>query len=544
MTFPHNRQGEGEHSVNGPVAARSADAVDSSATWNRRGSEESVTLFESVGSAGRFAGLLATRAWSVSALDQQRLQESMVALRTPGVDGVCPLVSWSPERAWVAYAVPESVTVSELLATMKGMGCAAGVRAGVELLRRLVRVLAAADRVCGPAGSGHGALSAERVLLDACGRPHLMGYRLVAEGVLPPDPTAIRHAPPERVAGLPEDLSCDLFVAAMLSVELMVGQPVYAGSVQQVRQQASRGLARRRVAMWRSGLPESVSALLEELLQPEALKRPDRTGGVVARLDVLVNDRALTGPSLARMTQMALDRRRMPARAPRPNVVRLDQVRASRVEAATRPVRRGGRPVGDHTGDHTLAFGAQSEATRKERSFELFDSHRGRVFTVALDRQLTVAEAVSILSKGALPPVFSETGQLRGWYALRADRQRLSWHQRIGELDHAIVQLEAELVVGETVDVALHLPVGAAGRTLKGTVSSALPLRWALAPLCARAGVSWEQLTTITDGAVWVDGLLLSGLAPITAAATQGAVRIDVHPAALTAPPQRLAQSA
>lgn len=501
----------------------------SASSWKSRWNESTATVYECDAAGGRQLGIQQARPWPVHVSERVYESGRLGRLQAPGVDGVCPLVSWAPERSWLAYRAPEAVSVAELLAFVGDMGCAAGVRAGVELLQRAARVLVEADQSdVGRKGHGHGALSSHRLLLDVHGRPHLLGFRLAAEGLLASDTTDLRHAPPERVCGEPEDLGSDLFVLALLAVELMVGLPVYAGSDAQVRAQASRGSAASSVAAWDDVLPDGLGAVLSHLLQASPLDRPEAAASVVGRLDAILESAKVTGPSLQRLCAMAIDARRIQNISAAATVLHLDPARTVQPEVQTVAMRR--TPAGLEDPTRTVAHLRRRRPTPLKRRFDLFDSRHRRLHPVALSRDLTVAEAVVELSKTVLRPSFSALGVLEGWYALQVDGRRLDWSTRLGELDGAVVQLEAVFLAAESVDVHLCIPSAGGSATVRTRLSSALPLRWALSAVLETVGLSWEAATEPSQGAVWVNGLLLDGLAPLAAAGAQ-TVRVDLHPA-------------
>jgi len=419
----------------------------------------------------------------------------------------------------------ESTSVSELVVHLREQGYSAGVRAGLEFFHQLGQLLV---DLADASGVAHGALSPDHVRLGDADPIRLVGPTLPR---LSSEPHPFRHAPPERLRGEPEDLGSDFFVAALMAVELMVGRPVYRGTDDQVRRRACRGDARLALKRWRSTLPAGLLPLLDVVLAPCPLDRPEDYRPVVRCLADLLADPTVVGPHLHQVVALALESRRVAQLSEAPTVVHL--VRKATAHATTpRPTRIAAPPVP-----------CSVVAAPSTRRFDLIDRQRQRVHTVELSTDLTVAEAIAELARGPLVPAFTPMGQLQGWFALHADGQRLDWDLRLADLDRSIVQLDAELIPRHMVEAVVCLPARHGGTELRAMVNAALPLRWVLEPLVHAAGVAWDDLTGVTDGCVWLNGAIRPPLAPIgDGRATE--VRVDFHPGVQRRVPPRLVASA
>ncbi len=127
--------------------------------------------------------------------------------------------------------------------------------------------------------AAHGSLDPWRILVDATGGAHLIGYGLPSLEVadwrtdadaVPADDT-LRYTPPERVLGEPEDVRSDLFTLCLIAAELATGRPVYTASggalVRQIkRADTGTGLA---------DLDDGLRRLLHPMLAADLSARPD-----------------------------------------------------------------------------------------------------------------------------------------------------------------------------------------------------------------------------------------------------------------------------
>lgn len=127
-------------------------------------------------------------------------------------------------------------SVAEFIQCMRSRGEPAGVRAGLELLGDGARVLFASANVGGRHGLfRHGAVNPWRLFISAQGDALVLGYGLPDAGMLDQMRVELlRYTPPERMRGDPEALPADLFGLALVSYELMTGEPFFGEWAQDV----------------------------------------------------------------------------------------------------------------------------------------------------------------------------------------------------------------------------------------------------------------------------------------------------------------------
>lgn len=120
-------------------------------------------------------------------------------------------------------------SAAEFVELMRHRGEPAGVRAGLELLGDGARVLFAAANVGGRHGLfRHGAVTPWRLFISAEGDALVVGYGLPHAGMLDQMRVELlRYTPPERMRNEPEALPADLFGLALVSWELMTGEPFF-----------------------------------------------------------------------------------------------------------------------------------------------------------------------------------------------------------------------------------------------------------------------------------------------------------------------------
>lgn len=228
-------------------------------------------------------------------------------LAAPGVDGLCPLLRHDPDEGLFLYRTGPCWSMAEVVRVFSDLGAAAGIRAGLELCYLVGQVLVDAAE----AGerwrlTAHGALDPRRVVFGPQGTPGVIGYGLPAfdfvdqlDGRRPRDEDTVRYAAPELFERVPPDLTSDLFTLALLGVELSLGRPLYDGLAEDIRRQASRGEAIRRLYRWREVLPDAVLEAYAQALKPDHDARYRSGMDFVYAFHDLLGSLDADGPSLA-----------------------------------------------------------------------------------------------------------------------------------------------------------------------------------------------------------------------------------------------------
>lgn len=199
-------------------------------------------------------------------------------MERPDVTGLARLTHSQPEQGRFVYATGTCFPLAEVVRVFAEEGKGAGVKAGLELCYLVAEALSDAAESGIPQGVlSHGNLNPWTVVIRPDGQPLVLGYGLpqVEMRVFADDSRAVpredswRYAPPERIDGGEEDIASDIFSLALLGLELMMGQPVYDGLLDDVRRQASRGEGTRRLYQWRDQLPSNVRDVLGRALKPD-----------------------------------------------------------------------------------------------------------------------------------------------------------------------------------------------------------------------------------------------------------------------------------
>ncbi len=238
------------------------------------------------------------------------LQPALAFLEKPGVAGIIGLARHVPEEGAFLYGTGTVVTVAEVLKTYAEMGVSPGIKAGLELVYLGAEILT--EAAAAAAGQGplrcHGNVNPWRIALKADGQINFLGYGVrpveitswVARQQGNPREDSFRYAPPERLdkAGA-EGLASDLFSLALVAAELMIGRPVYDGVLSEVRQQAARGEAVRRLYQLREKMPDPVREVLVRALKPDVDGRYRQGGDFVYAAHDLLTSVDADGPSLA-----------------------------------------------------------------------------------------------------------------------------------------------------------------------------------------------------------------------------------------------------
>lgn len=225
-------------------------------------------------------------------------------LERPGFAGLARLVAVDRAAGAAVFATGEVWSAAEVLASLRRRGRAPGLRAGLELAWQAAELLSRAHKEAGPLGAPcHGAIDPWRLALRRDGQVVLLGYDVVpgrdglaCEGAALAE--ALRYAPPERVDGRGEDGSSDLFSLALVALEWIVGEPVYAGPVEQIRESAREADGDRVMWAWRDRLPKSVAAVLGRAIRRDADARWPDAASFAAALRQELGAPNLEGESL------------------------------------------------------------------------------------------------------------------------------------------------------------------------------------------------------------------------------------------------------
>ncbi|MEZ4318030.1 MAG: hypothetical protein R3F61_11020 [Myxococcota bacterium] len=237
------------------------------------------------------------------------LEVRMGFMEQPEVTGLSRMVAHAPEAGAFLYPTGTVWSVAELVRELAGMGEVGGVKAALELCYLAGEILVeGADKAVHSGLEGHGNLDPWRLMLKADGQITIIGYGLprpeievfLEDDNRLPSEDGLRYCAPETLAEEPTaDISSDLFSLALVALELMVGRPVYDGLVADVRQQAARGEAVRRLYQWRDKIPDPVREVIGKALKPDPdIRYRDGLDFVYSVHDVLGGIDAGDGPSL------------------------------------------------------------------------------------------------------------------------------------------------------------------------------------------------------------------------------------------------------
>jgi hypothetical protein len=204
------------------------------------------------------------------------LSEIVGFLQRPDVCDLLEIVERVPEAGAFVYPTGTAIPLAEVLETLHKMGEAGGVRAGLELCFHVAQILQDAYVKGEPFGIySHGDLSPWRVLLKPDGQVRLIGFALPQVEVLMAHESdkvtlkedSYRYCPPERIEGEDEDFTADLYSLVLMGFELIIGEPLFAGGLSDVKQQATNAQGPYRLYQYRERLPESVLELFSRCLK-------------------------------------------------------------------------------------------------------------------------------------------------------------------------------------------------------------------------------------------------------------------------------------
>jgi hypothetical protein len=137
-----------------------------------------------------------------------------------------------------AYPTGPFWTLHELIRIHADLSRPLGLRAGLELAWLVGQILVeAAENGAVQGCFSHGGLTPWRIGLRTEGEVIVLGHGLPQVDVLchqadpsfAVSPDSLRYAPPERLAGQPEDVAADTAALTMIAYEAITGQPLYAG---------------------------------------------------------------------------------------------------------------------------------------------------------------------------------------------------------------------------------------------------------------------------------------------------------------------------
>ena len=241
-------------------------------------------------------------------------------LRDPGVMGVSRMQSDDLSQGCFAYPTGTAYPLVALMELASQEG-GVGIRGALELLYVLGEVLIEGAEKSRAHGMGaHGALDPWRVALRPDGQTLVLGYGLakVDLAVFLDHPTSLpsedtlRYCAPEMLRGETPTLSTDFYVLGLLALELGMGEPVYEGKSEEIRQQVLRGEGVRRLYEWRDRIPERVREVLEVVFRPDRASRFDQPYALIQSFHQLLTDPSLKGAPLvdwvARLVGSSSDR--------------------------------------------------------------------------------------------------------------------------------------------------------------------------------------------------------------------------------------------
>jgi hypothetical protein len=234
-------------------------------------------------------------------------------LEEPMVFGVCGLSRDDLDEGRFLYRTGRNWSLAELLDAARQRKQYLGARAAAELAWLGGLVLAEAGESGEMQGVFcHGDLTPWRILVRPEGDLLIIGYglpevewlRMRRTGDDTPLSDVFAYAPPERIAGAPEDSRSDLFSLALCVVEVATGQRVYDGSPKEAFQASRAGAARHRIQRVAKSLPASMRTLLLEMTEVDPGARPDLMTWSSAWEDVVAS---LAGPGLVEVVAAHTD---------------------------------------------------------------------------------------------------------------------------------------------------------------------------------------------------------------------------------------------
>ena len=187
------------------------------------------------------------------------------------------------EEPWLAMELIEGCDLSRLLRRLatdgRKLGVAGSIYVARELLRGLEAVHSARDEDGKPLSIVHRDVTPSNVYLGADGRvklgdfgiAHSTGRSSTGTGAMLKGKFA--YLAPEQVSGEPFDYRADLFATAVVLAEMLLGQPLFAGSGQLAVLLAIRDCRITPLREARSLLPAGLFEVLERALARDPAKR-------------------------------------------------------------------------------------------------------------------------------------------------------------------------------------------------------------------------------------------------------------------------------
>jgi len=228
-------------------------------------------------------------------------------VESPMVTGLVEMVHYDFAISAFVYPTGQAYSVGEVIRTHADMGKVAGVRAGLEFMFAAGEILVEGAEAGELQGIySHGGLTPWRTLIKPDGQAQVIGYALPQVEILQfhedpkliPSEDSFRYCPPERIEALGEDLSSDLFGLALIAFELMTGKPMYDGLVNDIRAQAGRAEASRRLYRFKDKLPQAVQDVLKGALRREPEDRFEEGGVFLDNVRSALGRRDVSGPPL------------------------------------------------------------------------------------------------------------------------------------------------------------------------------------------------------------------------------------------------------
>jgi hypothetical protein len=236
------------------------------------------------------------------------LNDVMPFLEQPDVCDLLELVVREPEAGAFLYPTGTVVALADVLESLRRMRQPAGVRAGLELCYNVAQILQDAYVKAERHGLyNHGDLSPWRIVFKPDGQTRVIGFGLPQIDVIAareseranPKEDTYRYCPPERIEGEEEDFTSDLYSLALMAFEMMVGEPLFQGTLSDIKQLALNAQGPYRLYQYRDRLPESVGELLSRSLKFDMDTRHKDINEFIWEVRDLLALPEIDGPSLA-----------------------------------------------------------------------------------------------------------------------------------------------------------------------------------------------------------------------------------------------------
>jgi hypothetical protein len=475
--------------------------------------ESSGTLAEMVANRRHHLGIQIDRGFR----DDERLvavNDYLSFLAEPGVKGLRPLVWGSVGNGKFLYETGPVWPLRVVLELTAKHGSPAGVRAGMEMMVGVSKILESASVAFEEGPYSHGGLNPWRIVIDQGGNVQVIGYGIPQVGVGSShtgkvDVDAYRYAPPERLDGEAEDLTSDQLALALMGFELMLATPLYDGDVEDVHGQAQRAVGRERLHRFDDQLEWDVIEALETALEryPDARYRNvDDFSRVCAELaesplyldgmslaDVMAwvatkddngpaDIEQVIGPEPEPVSEVAAKRPKWEA----PERSRRSRRAGSRKDVAKAPKAKGRRRIERSQRELRPPRDRNAMFPRRPRSKETVQVKitlpNGQSVTDWLDREETLAESAARVIDAHLPSPISLTGWLQGWYRIVQGDE--AWYGSTpSKVLDAERPIELEFIENRTVKAIIRVE-DENTEELEGEVGTAVHGAFLLSELC------------------------------------------------------------